>query len=165
MPSAHVCSNFVPPACPQFLNQAPPRTQQLRFPDFLTMPHWEHPPLLTACPLVVAGISALNNITDTGTNAANIRTMLRSIQMPRTHTGSNGRRSLYTRNITSDRRARQSAKATRAGFIRCCRYTTRMACLADIDNVRSFVPTRHSATLSHSTTYLRKPQCHRPMCD
>ena len=39
MPSAHVWSNFGSPASPQFLNQAPPRAQQLCLPDFLVIPH------------------------------------------------------------------------------------------------------------------------------
>ena len=46
MPSAHVCSNVESPASPHFLNQAPPRAQQLRLPDFLVVPHLGHPVLL-----------------------------------------------------------------------------------------------------------------------
>ena len=42
MPSLHVWSNFVLPAFPQLLNQAPPRAQQLRLPDFLLAPHLTH---------------------------------------------------------------------------------------------------------------------------
>ena len=41
-PSSHVWSNWVSPASPQFLNQAPPRAQQLRLSDFLTVPHLGH---------------------------------------------------------------------------------------------------------------------------
>ena len=39
MPSIHVWSTCVSPTSPQFLNQAPPRAQQLRLPNFLTVPH------------------------------------------------------------------------------------------------------------------------------
>ena len=42
MPSYHVCSTFALPALPQFLNQEPPRPQQLILPDFATVPHLEH---------------------------------------------------------------------------------------------------------------------------
>ena len=42
MPSAHVCSNCVSPSFPHFLNQAPPRVQQLRFPDAVATPHLLH---------------------------------------------------------------------------------------------------------------------------
>ena len=41
-PSTHVCSNFESPESPQFLNQEPPRAQQLSFPDFLMVPHLKH---------------------------------------------------------------------------------------------------------------------------
>ena len=41
-PSAHVWSTFVSPASPQFLNQEPPRAQQLRLPNFLVIPHLRH---------------------------------------------------------------------------------------------------------------------------
>ena len=58
MPSDHVWSTFVFPASPQFLNQEPPRAQQLSLPDFLVVPHFAHVPLLfTAERLVVAGAS------------------------------------------------------------------------------------------------------------
>ena len=42
MPSAHVWSKFVSPTSPQFLNQAPPRAQQLPLPDFLVATHLMH---------------------------------------------------------------------------------------------------------------------------
>jgi hypothetical protein len=34
------------PALPQFLNQEPPRAQQLIFPDFAIEPHFEHTELI-----------------------------------------------------------------------------------------------------------------------
>ena len=48
MPSVHVWSNFGSPASPQFMNQAPPRAQQLRLPDFLVIPHLRHTVLTIA---------------------------------------------------------------------------------------------------------------------
>ena len=42
MPSAHVWSKFLSPTSPQFLNQAPPREQQLGVPDLLIVPHLGH---------------------------------------------------------------------------------------------------------------------------
>ena len=42
IPSVHVWSNFVSLAWPQFLNQAPPRAQQLRLPNFVIEPHSAH---------------------------------------------------------------------------------------------------------------------------
>ena len=41
-PSDHVYLNFVLPGSPHFLNQAPPRTQQLALRDFLAIPHFGH---------------------------------------------------------------------------------------------------------------------------
>ena len=42
IPSVHVWSNFLSPASPQFLNQAPRLAQQLSLPDFLAVLHLEH---------------------------------------------------------------------------------------------------------------------------
>ena len=42
MPSYHVRSTSALPALPQFLNQEPPRPQQLVLPDFLIVPHLGH---------------------------------------------------------------------------------------------------------------------------
>ena len=42
MPSTHVCPRFALPALPQFLNQEPPRPQQLVLPDFPMVPHLGH---------------------------------------------------------------------------------------------------------------------------
>ena len=58
-PSAQVCSKFMSPSSPQVLNQAPPRAQQLRLPDFLIVPQLSHPLLfiLTADELVIVGAS------------------------------------------------------------------------------------------------------------
>ena len=39
-PSNHLCSTFLLPAPPQFLNQAPPGAQQLTRPDFSNVPHF-----------------------------------------------------------------------------------------------------------------------------
>ena len=39
MPSCHEGRSLALPALPQFLNQEPPRPQQLRFPDFAMTPH------------------------------------------------------------------------------------------------------------------------------
>ena len=46
MPSDHVWSSFELPILPQFLNQDPPRPQQLILPDFLIVPHLEHAELI-----------------------------------------------------------------------------------------------------------------------
>ena len=46
IPSAHVWPNFVSPTFPHFLNQAPPRAQQLGLPNFLIVPHLGHTLLL-----------------------------------------------------------------------------------------------------------------------
>ena len=48
MPSYHVCWSLALPAPPQFLNQEPPRAQQLIFPDFEIVAHSRH-----ALPMVV----------------------------------------------------------------------------------------------------------------
>ena len=59
IPSAHVWSNCVSPASPHFLNQAPPRAQQLCFPNLFTIPHLGHSLLpFTADELVLTGVSA-----------------------------------------------------------------------------------------------------------
>ena len=42
VPSVHVCSNAVSPGSPHFLNQEPPRAQQLSVCDFLLIPHLGH---------------------------------------------------------------------------------------------------------------------------
>ena len=42
MPSDHKWSTVVSSASPQFLNQEPPRAQQLSLPDFLLVPHLGH---------------------------------------------------------------------------------------------------------------------------
>ena len=54
MPSAHVWPNCVLPASPHFLNQAPPRAQQLRLPDFLEVAHLAHALLCAAGGLVAS---------------------------------------------------------------------------------------------------------------
>ena len=41
-PSIHLCSIFLFPPPPQFLNQAPPGAQQLIRPDFANVPHFGH---------------------------------------------------------------------------------------------------------------------------
>ena len=58
MPSPHVCSDVESPSSPHFLNQEPPRAQQLRLPDFLAVPHWGHRALLGIGALVAPGASA-----------------------------------------------------------------------------------------------------------
>ena len=42
-PSLNVWPAFTSPALPQFPNQAPPRPQQLSFPDLFKVPHLGHP--------------------------------------------------------------------------------------------------------------------------
>ena len=42
MPSIHVLLKLESPSSPHFLNQAPPRAQQLGLPDCLTVPHLGH---------------------------------------------------------------------------------------------------------------------------
>ena len=53
IPSYHVCRTLPLSARPQFLNQEPPRPQQLLLPDFPMMPHLGHTELMvvvvTAC--------------------------------------------------------------------------------------------------------------------
>ena len=41
-PSTHVCSKFESPISPHFLNQEPPRPQQLSLPDFFMVVHLGH---------------------------------------------------------------------------------------------------------------------------
>ena len=55
MPSYHVWRSFALPALPQFLNQEPPRPQQLLLPDFLMAPHVWHTGL-AAVVIATAGI-------------------------------------------------------------------------------------------------------------
>ena len=57
MPSTQVCSNRESPASPHLLNQAPPREQQLRLPDFLLKPHLGHCVLLATDVLVAVDAS------------------------------------------------------------------------------------------------------------
>ena len=56
IPSDHVWSNFESPGLPHFLNQAPPRAQQLDLPD-LRLPHLEHALEVVAIAVVVGGAS------------------------------------------------------------------------------------------------------------
>ena len=58
MPSYHVCSRLELPALPQFLNQEPPRPQQLRLPDFSMVPHLKHNKLLVVVVVVVVFVTA-----------------------------------------------------------------------------------------------------------
>ena len=53
MPCVHVWSKFESPVFPHLLNQAPPRAQQLRLPEFLTVPHLVHMGLT----VVVVGVA------------------------------------------------------------------------------------------------------------
>ena len=53
MPSTHVWSKFGSPGCPHFVNQAPPRAQQLGMPDFLEIPHLGHGRLVVT---VITGV-------------------------------------------------------------------------------------------------------------
>ena len=46
MPSDHVWWRFALPSLPQFLNQEPPRPQQLIWPELSMMPHLEHMELM-----------------------------------------------------------------------------------------------------------------------
>ena len=54
IPSYHVRRSFVLPALPQFLNQEPPRPQQLALPDFSMVPHLAHANLLVV--VVAVGV-------------------------------------------------------------------------------------------------------------
>ena len=52
-----MCSNFESPFSPQFLNQEPPRAQQLSLPDFLMVPHLKHVrPVGVMVVVVAAGV-------------------------------------------------------------------------------------------------------------
>ena len=55
MPSIHLCSIFLFPAPPQFLNQEPPGAQQLTRPDLSNVPHFGHVIILTII-VVMAGV-------------------------------------------------------------------------------------------------------------
>ena len=57
IPSYHVCSIFLLPAAadPHFLNQEPPRPQQLIFPDFLMVTHLRHTGLMEAAGVLPVG--------------------------------------------------------------------------------------------------------------
>ena len=55
MPSYHVWSRFALPVLPQFLNQEPPKPQQLVLPDFLMVPHFGHTKLVVIM-AVVSGV-------------------------------------------------------------------------------------------------------------
>ena len=81
MPSAHVWSNFLSPAFPQLLNQAPPRAQQLLLPDFFVVTHLGHTTLLLAADKsVVTNVSVIdagvdmNKHTDSDVDTVNART-------------------------------------------------------------------------------------------
>ena len=54
-PLIHLCSTFLFPAPPQFLNQAPPGAQQLTRPDFSNVPHFGHV-ILLAIVVETAGV-------------------------------------------------------------------------------------------------------------
>ena len=58
MPSYHVCWSLVLRAPPHFLNQEPPRPQQLLSPDFAMVPHLGHPDMMVVV-LVAAGVSCV----------------------------------------------------------------------------------------------------------
>ena len=57
-PSSHVWPKFESPSSPHFLNQAPPRVQQLSWPDFVLVPHLGH--VDTGLIGVVMGTTALS---------------------------------------------------------------------------------------------------------
>ena len=57
MPSYHVWSSLALSALPQFLNQEPPRPQQLLLPDFLMVPHLRHSGLTVTVVVVAADVS------------------------------------------------------------------------------------------------------------
>ena len=54
MPSDHMWGNLLLPALPQFLNQEPPRPQQLALPDLPMVPHLRHTNLLVVVVIDVA---------------------------------------------------------------------------------------------------------------
>ena len=56
MPSPHVWSKLDSSGLPQFLNQAPPRAQQLTFPDFLIAAHLVHVPDATVVAAVLVEV-------------------------------------------------------------------------------------------------------------
>ena len=69
MPSPHVWPKLESPTSPHFLNQAPPRAQQLRLPDFLVVPHLGHPSVLCTNALVVVGRSGTDALVVVGASA------------------------------------------------------------------------------------------------
>ena len=56
IPSYHVCGCFVLPPPPQFLNQEPPRPQQLILSDFPMVPHLGHTTEKAIVVVVSAGV-------------------------------------------------------------------------------------------------------------
>ena len=58
-PSNHLCSTFLLPAPPQFLNQAPPGAQQLTLPDFANMPHFGHDMMLAVVEAMAGVLTAV----------------------------------------------------------------------------------------------------------
>ena len=66
MPSVHVWSNCVSPRSPHFLNQAPPRAQQLRLPDSLVKPHLRHTELTVVDVIIPSGGVEVPERTDFG---------------------------------------------------------------------------------------------------
>ena len=63
IPSYHVWWTLALPALPQFPDQEPPRPQQLRFPDFLMVPHLRHAELIAV--VVDAGVHTRALTTET----------------------------------------------------------------------------------------------------
>ena len=66
IPSCHVWWSFVLPKPPHFLNQEPPRPQQLILSDFPMVPHLGHTE--TAIVVVTAGVTLWHWSAHTGTN-------------------------------------------------------------------------------------------------
>ena len=75
IPSNHVWSNFESPTLPHFLNQAPPRAQQLNWPEPLRLPHLEHVLEIVTVVVVVVGGASANTHRQNGVQEQNNNTM------------------------------------------------------------------------------------------
>ena len=76
-PSIHLCSTFLFPAPPQFLNQAPPGAQQLTLPDFSNVPHFGHVIVLAFAAVMVGVLTdAVIGVCTTSSRSGNGRRVM-----------------------------------------------------------------------------------------
>ncbi len=84
MPSVQVWSKFNSPSCPQLLNQAPSRAQQLRLPDCFTMPHFGHMIAEAIVDVVVVDVRVDTNALDVKVVVV-VMSLLSQASMPSAH--------------------------------------------------------------------------------